>query len=63
VKIYWRDGGIMVEPEDKPEIDALMILWERSQTRAPVAEEFRSPAGSTGSSGLFVHSNDSVIVS
>lgn len=61
MKAYWSQGGVMIEPNGKQEIDALMILWNGLAVDVIPQPEFRSGEGSTGPCGAGVHSLDSLV--
>jgi hypothetical protein len=62
MKIYWYQGGIMAEPKNQKEIDALMTLWSGIKEKSDPASEFRSSEGSSLPGGSLVHGLDGVAV-
>ncbi len=45
MKVFWWQGGLHFEPENKAETDALMILWE-AKRESPVNDSTGLSVGS-----------------
>ncbi len=50
MKVFWWQGGLHFEPENKAETDALMILWE-AKRESPVESLTGLSVGFTSTSG------------